>query len=507
LPRPAEEGELVPDPVAPTATGEVRGARVDGVATFLGVPYGAPTGGARRFLPPRPPEPWAGVRDALQYGPSCAQVRPTSFTGYDSARDDPVAPSEDCLVLNVWTPSLDGAGRRPVMVFFHGGGLHFGSGNNPLWAGDGLARRGQVVAVTVNHRLGALGFTHLGGFLGEEYAASGNVGLLDLVAALEWVRDNIAGFGGDPGNVTIFGQSGGGQKVSCSMTIPAAQGLFHRAAVQSGSQLRVGVRTDPASVTEFVLDHLGVRADRGALAAVPVERLVDAGVAAMTRFGTMVYSGAVDGTTFPRQPEELLAAGVAADVPLLVGVTSDEFRPLGAPDARFAAMDDAGLLDLLGGLVGGADRDWVAEPLARYRARHPDASTGELTALVFNDFAVMCAPRVAEAKLAAATAPVWSYLFSWGRPGVGAPHGSELSFLFDHLSPQLPEYGATMRDHVLGAWVAFARDGDPNHATLPEWAPYELGDRATMRFDDPARLELDPIADVRAMWDGIETVH
>ena len=497
----------MPDPVATTTSGQVRGAVVDGVATFLGVPYGAPTGGHRRFLPPAPPEPWTGARDALVYGPSCVQIPSTSFTGYAPERDDPVPPSEDCLVVNVWTRSLDRHARRPVMVFFHGGGLHFGTGNNPLWAGDGLARRGDVVAVTVNHRLGALGFTHLGGLLGEEYATSGNAGLLDLVAALEWVRDNIEQFGGDPGNVMIFGQSGGGQKVSCTMTIPAAQGLFHRAAVQSGSQLRVGVRTDPSTVTEFVLDHIGVPAERAALARVNVEHLIDAGVAAMARFGTMVYSGTVDGVTFPRQPEELLATGVAADVPLLVGVTSDEFRPLGGPDTRFATMDDDALLAMLGGLVGGADGDWVAEPLARYRARHPDASTAELFALVFNDFAVMCAPRVAEAKLTAATAPVYSYLFSWGRPGVGAPHGSELSFVFDHLSPLLPPYGTTMRDHVLGAWVEFARDGDPNHSTLPRWAPYDLEERAMMRFDDPARLELDPIADIRAMWDGIETVH
>ena len=151
-------------------------------------------------------------------------------------------------------------------------------------------------------------------------------------------------------------------------------------------------------------------------------------------------------------------------------------------------MDEAALAAMLGGLVGGADGDWVAEPMARYRARYPEASPAELFALVFNDFAIMCAPHVAEAKLRAATAPVYSYLFSWGRPGIGAPHGSELTFLFDHLSPALPPYGPTMRDHVVGAWVAFARDGDPNHATLPRWEPYEMGTRAMMRFDDPARL-------------------
>jgi para-nitrobenzyl esterase len=295
------------------------------------------------------------------------------------------------------------------------------------------------------------------------------------------------------------------------MAMPAAQGLFHRAAVQSGSHLRVGVRTDPAEVGDFVLERLGVHPhDPGRLATLPVDELVAAGAAAMEQYGTRVHSGVLDGVTFPKQPVALRADGAAASVPLLVGTTSDEFRVVFTrePTPERPRRDDATAHHMLAGLIGRADTgDWVEEPLARYRAHYPDASPAELYSLVFNDFAVMCGPRVAEAKLAAATAPVYAYLFSWGRPVTGAPHGSELNFLFDHLSSEMPPHGHTIRDQVLGAWVAFARTGDPNHGGLPAWAPYTLDARATMRFDDPSRLELDPVAEVRALWDWIDTVH
>ncbi|HEY3846082.1 MAG TPA: carboxylesterase family protein, partial [Acetobacteraceae bacterium] len=268
-------------PTVQTTSGKLRGALIDGVAAFRGVPYGASTAGGARFMPPRPPQPWAGEREALDYAGQAPQARlgppPRTEMVDFSGPPDASPETEDCLTLNVWTPAVDSAARRPVMVWLHGGAFSFGSANSLRLRGMRLCRHGDVVLVTVNQRLNIFGHLDLSQFGGAEYQASGNAGTLDMIAALQWVRDNIARFGGDPGCVTIFGESGGGGKVSTLLAMPSARGLFHRAIVQSGASVRLRTRERAAKLTDAVLGELGLsRASLGELQAIPVARLLAA---------------------------------------------------------------------------------------------------------------------------------------------------------------------------------------------------------------------------------------
>ena len=306
------------DSTAKTTPGNVRGTSDAAVLAFKGIPYAAPPTGVRRFRPPEPVAPWPGVRDAIDYGPSCPQpsARPQGWS------QEPRL-SEDCLYLNVWTPGLDGAARRPVMVWFHGGGFSIGSGSWPVYDGAALARRGDVVVVTVNHRLGIFGYLHLAE-VAPDLASSGNAGMLDLVAALQWVRDNIAAFGGDAANVTIFGESGGGAKVSTLHAMPAARGLFHRAIVQSGPGLRVKPRAQAEEVARTTIEKLGVAADPAALQALSTERLArstDRARGAQARSRSALCSTTC---TSPLTPATALETGAAPDVPMVIGCNRDE---------------------------------------------------------------------------------------------------------------------------------------------------------------------------------------
>jgi para-nitrobenzyl esterase len=486
-----------------TTAGPIRGEIVDGVHVFKGVPYGGPTGGLGRWRPPSPPDRWTTVRDATSFGPSCPQP---------AARPEGWAPeafeSEDCLVLNVWTAGLDGP-HRPVMVWFHGGEFAIGSGGWPVYDGTNLARRGDAVVVTVNHRLGALGYLHLGGLVGEDEASSGNVGMLDLIASLEWVRDNIARFGGDAANVTIFGESGGGAKVCTLLAMPSAAGLFHRTVVQSGPSLRVqssGRATERASA---LVAELGLAVDGPEdLRSVPADRIVAAQIAVSGSTGGMGFSPVLDGRVVIDHPGDALRRGTAPDVPMLIGCTRDEATLFLAGDPAFTdptRLDRAALERRLDRYGLAEDRDRV---LAAYEQHHPDASLLDLYVAIVSD-QMMRVPSIemAELKLAGGSTPVFMYLFRWAAGPLRSGHGFELPFVFDNVggavlepSPSRLRLAAEMSE----AWLAFARDGEPGHDGLPHWPAYDLHQRATMIFDrDRSELEPDPCGDDRVAWDGM----
>jgi para-nitrobenzyl esterase len=496
------------DIVVETTFGKVRGRRANGISTFKGVPYAASTAGVRRFMPPTKPTAWTGTRDALDFGASCPQLPGFKTPEIQIMQNlSSNASSEDCLVLNVWTPATDGA-KRPVMFWLHGGGFQFGSGSQPFYDGENLARRGNVVTITINHRLGCLGFLHLADLGGAAFAKSGNVGMLDAVAALEWVRDNAERFGGDPKNVMIFGESGGGSKVSTLLGMPAAKGLFHRAAIESGPALTAtsrdaATRTATAFLTTLGLDK--TKLDR--LHDVPTEHLIEA--QSMTRGG---FSPVHDGEVIPENMFEPVATRISEDVPLIIGSNKDEGTFLLQSDAELFTINDAGLHSRVKNAVGSDEA--ANRVLDLYRKTYPNARPTDYWVQIYTDRSMRTrSMTLAERKAALNKAPVYMYFFAWDTVGFGgkykALHMAEIPFVFNNIANaeamthKLPEAQA-LADKMSDAWMAFAKTGDPATKGLPQWSPYSADHRATMIFDNNPRVENDPARELRVFWEEEE---
>jgi para-nitrobenzyl esterase len=489
-----------PSAIARTTAGRIRGIKRGEVSAFFGIPYGASTVGARRFMPPVRPDSWTGIREAVRFGPRSPQG-PSTLLPEVAAVDRREPAGEDCLCLNVWTPGL-GAGRRPVMVWLHGGGYSQGSGAFIIYDGKNLACRHDVVVVTVNHRLNVFGYLYLAELGGEKYKQSSNIGMLDIVAALEWVRDNVAEFGGDPNNVTIFGQSGGGGKVSTLMAMPSAKGLFIRAIVQSASAIRGVPRDEATHSAEKYMGVLGLRPNQiDELQQLPAEKLV----AAMGGGGTPGGAGlrlapVVDDQTLPRNPFDPNAPDISANVPLLIGSVETEVTFMrGTP---LDPMSDDALHAHAKEALRDVDDASVDRLIEVYRKGRPGISNTDLYLILASDATFRAGVLTeAERKADQGAAPAYMYYFTWKSPvrdgALRTFHTLEIPFVFENVDLATAMTGSgqsryALEDKISAAWVAFARTGNPSHKGIPEWPAFTTKRRATMILSEECRVVDDP---------------
>ena len=487
--------------VVETHYGRVQGTISGPTFVWKGIPFAQPPIGDLRFRAPQAPSPWPGVRDATSFGLTSVQSGRMMQRFFSAT---PESSGEDCLFLNVWSPGADDK-RRPVLFWIHGGAFTIGSGSTPWYDGTAFATNGDVVVVTINYRLGALGFLHLAGIGGEEKGFSDNCGLLDQIAALEWVRDNIAAFGGDPGNITVFGESAGAMSIGTLLAMPAAKGLFQRAILQSGASHTVQDRERATRIARKLTDILGIHKLTD-LVDISLEQLLAAQGKVSDSSGRVAFQPVVDGVTLPLQPIEAIADGSAKGITLLVGTNRDEMRLFTMMDPAQATLDMVTLEHLFGAKA--------IEAVATYEADQPEQSSSDawidfLTDRVFRIPAIRLAERQSDRG-----ANVWMYRFDWPTPVFGgslkACHGLEIPFVWNNLG----KFGVNMltgdsparqkvADAMHAAWIAFACNGNPNTPGLPLWHTYNTAQRATMLFNEECRVVNDPYAAERRLWEGV----